>query len=206
MKLIFKMTAISLITFISVLGALGNQVNAESNIANGSYQVPFKVIKDNSDEKSMTNDYMQSPAQVTVTNGQAEVEIVLNNSSWWQSFKVDSGNGYSDVQVISDTSETRIVKFSVNDITSLVNAKIHVIVPDINYDNKYDIRIDFDTSNMGAVSKSAEKEDSASKEGKKETVEKNPQTSDANPLILFSVIAFISGMVLMTQHFIKKRA
>ncbi len=116
--------------------------------ADGEYSVPFIVLKDTGNEQSATAEYMVSPAKVIVQNGKMHVVMTLNNSSWWQYFKVQSGGGFTDVQVLSEdtANDKRVVKFEVKDIEQLVSAKIHVIVtgiPGFTYDNKYDIRFKF---------------------------------------------------------------
>lgn len=122
---------------------------AASPYANGEYSVPFSVLKDKGSEPSATAEYVVSPAKLIVQNGKMHVIMTLNNSSWWQYFKV---NG-ADVQVVSEdtANDKRVVKFEVKDLTQLVGAKIHIIVtgiPGFTYDNKYDIRFKFNSSNI----------------------------------------------------------
>ena len=126
---------------------------AAGKFADGEYSIPFTVLKDTGNEQSTTADYMVSPAKVIVQNDKTYVVVTLNNSSWWQYFKVQSGGGFADVQVLSNdtANDKRVVKFEVNDIDQLVNAKIHIIVsgiPGFSYDNKYDIRFKFSSSNI----------------------------------------------------------
>lgn len=120
---------------------------ANTKFADGEYSVPFTVLKDTGSGQSATAEYVVSPAKVIIQNGKVHVVMTLNNSSWWQYFKVNS----SDVQVLSDNGDKRVVKFPVQDIEQLVNAKIHIIVtgiPGFEYDNKYDIRFKFNSSNI----------------------------------------------------------
>ena len=122
---------------------------AGATFADGDYSVPFTVLKDSGNEQSATADYMVSPAKVKIQNGKATVTVTLNNSSWWQYFKVQG----KDVQVVSEANDKRVVKFDVADLSQPVNAKIHVIVtgiPGFDYDNKYDIRLSFNTSSIPA--------------------------------------------------------
>lgn len=125
------------------------QAAAASPYADGEYTVPFNVLKDTGSETSATAEYVVSPAKLIVQNGKMHVVMTLNNSSWWQYFKV---NG-AEVQVVSEdtANDKRIVKFEVKDLDQLVNAKIHIIVtgiPGFTYDNKYDIRFKFNSSNI----------------------------------------------------------
>lgn len=125
------------------------QAAAASPYADGEYTVPFSVLKDTGSEPSATAEYVVSPAKLIVQNGKMHVVMTLNNSSWWQYFKV---NG-AEVQVVSEdtVNDKRVVKFEVKDINQLVGAKIHIIVtgiPGFNYDNKYDIRFKFNSTNI----------------------------------------------------------
>jgi heme-binding NEAT domain protein len=127
------------------------QKAAAATFADGEYTVPFTVLKDNSNEQSTTADYMVSPAKVQLANDKATVTVTLKNSSWWQYFKVQNGGSFSDVQVVSESGDQRVVRFMVSDLKKPVNAKIHVIVtgiPGFEYDNKYDIRFSFNTSSI----------------------------------------------------------
>lgn len=122
---------------------------AGTTFADGDYTVPFTVLKESGNEQSATADYMVSPAKVKIQNDKATVTVTLNNSSWWQYFKVQG----KDVQVVSEANDKRVVKFDVTDLRQPVKAKIHVIVtgiPGFEYDNKYDIRLSFNTSSIPA--------------------------------------------------------
>lgn len=188
-------------------------VKAASEYADGEYNLPFTVLKDSSDEESMTNDYMTSPAKLVVKDGKNLVQVNLKNSSWWQYFKVQSGGNFVDVTVLSEGNDTELVQFEVQDLDQLLNAKIHVIVPDINYDNKYDIRFKFNTSNLSATAaeetndtgeKEVNKEDKNVVAGKKQEndkvePEKNPKTSDNTPILLLSLVLLGSGFVVVRK-------
>ncbi|GIP62754.1 heme uptake protein IsdC [Virgibacillus pantothenticus] len=202
---------IILITFFSFHA---NQVNAASTYAEGEYNLPFTVLKGDTDERSMTNDYLVSPAKLIVKNGKNLVQITLKNSSWWQSFHVQS----KPVTVVSEGNDTRVVQFEVPDLDQIVNATIHVIVPDIDYDNKYKVRFQFDTSGLAAnqnqatstnedkadnVSAKNEKLDNNQNIGTKQKAEKNPKTSDETPIVLFVVALLASGFILIRKFAVK---
>ncbi|WP_336824508.1 NEAT domain-containing protein [Sporosarcina sp. USHLN248] len=142
--------AVVMVLFLPVMMPMKAEA---ATFADGEYSVPFTVLKDNSNEQSTTADYMVSPAKVQLVNDKATVTVTLKNSSWWQYFKVQNGGSFSDVQVVSESGDTRVVRFTVSDLTKVVNAKIHIIVtgiPGFDYDNKYDIRFNFNTSSIPA--------------------------------------------------------
>lgn len=200
---------IIILTVVSM--AQATPVEGASKYADGEHNLPFTVLKDSSDEASMTNDYLTSPAKLVVKDGKNYVQVSLKNSSWWQYFKVQSGGNYVDVTVLSEGNDTELVQFEVQDLDQLLNAKVHVIVPDINYDNKYDIRFKFDTSSLSVnvadeasntTEKSVEDEKETSsdiqKSGKAEP-EKNPKTSDNAPILLLSLAILASGFIVVRK-------
>lgn len=202
---------IPFIIFIIALFAnnINNLVSAASNYEEGEYSIPFTVLKGDSSETSMTNDYLQSPGKLIVKNNKNIIQLTLKNKSWWQYFKV---NGI-DVTVVSENNgaDTSIVQFEVQELTNIIPAKIHVIVPDINYDNKYDIRFQFDASNIPTAkntsTSSTEENEAPNANGEKDnqdktvqpTVEKNPPTGDQSPIILFSLMLIASSGFVIYQ-------
>src|SRR5699024_7356281 len=172
MKRYFSFILIFLLVFSTILPSV-HTVSAASEgdtakvYADGEYDVPFVILKDTNDEESMTNDYMESPAKVTIEDGKQIVQVTLNNSSWWQYLKTQTAQpgsftdeNFVDAELISEDAEKdrRVVEFEVRDLDEILNAKIHVIVPMINYDNKYDIRFDFDPSEIPLAPEAPEEE------------------------------------------------
>lgn len=210
MKNLYKVTLSLLIVLVTLFPTTQSQgVDAASKYAEGEYSLPFTVLKGDSDEASMTNDYLISPGKLIVQDGKNIVQITLKNSSWWQDFSVAS----SGVTVLSEANDTRVVQFEVGDLEQILNSKIHVIVPDIDYDNKYDVRFKFDTSGLKSAGSNdggaAKKEQSGEKStegqngndntnGEKET-EGNPKTGDHTPIVLLSVGLIASGLILVRK-------
>ena len=219
MRNIFKFLVPVLFVLVTILPfAQSNTVEAASTYADGEYDLPFTVLKGDSDESSMTNDYLVSPAKLIVENGKNNVQLTLKNSSWWQDFTVASGS----VSVISEANDIRVVQFEVGDLDQILNSKIHVIVPDIDYDNKYDVRFQFDTSGLTANGgNEAEKEDNDSNETDKDNengsnsetdedkgstggkAEENPPTGDHSPILLLSVVLLGSGFFLFRRFAVR---
>src|SRR5699024_11776168 len=108
-----------------------------------------------------------------------------------------SVNG-SPVQVVSDSGDTRVVKFSVSDASQPVNMAMHVIVPDL-YDQDHEAQAVFDVGNVPAEAATpADDEDETTpipkKDGDKtegssdKTTDKdveNPPTGDNTPISLY---------------------
>lgn len=202
------------IPLLLALFALTFNINnaAAATYADGEYTLPFTILKGDSDERSMTNGYLSSPGKLIVKDGKNFVQLTLKNSSWWKEFKV----GSQDVTVISEGNDTRAVQFEVQDLNAITNAKIHVIVPNIDYDNKYDIRFKFDTSgisnsgNSETVPKDEQKQSNSVEQTQNKTseqstdnsttgnkkIEKNPPTGDEAPILLLSVVLLASGFIV----------
>src|SRR5690625_224250 len=162
MKRYFSFILIFLLVFSTILPSV-HTVSAASEgdiakvYADGEYELPFEVWQADKDEISVADGYLEKPATLTIKDGKYTVEATLKNSSWWQYFKVASGDEFIDVTEVSKNEEedTVVVQFEVDDIDEILDAKVHIIVtgiPGFEYDNKYDIRFNFDTSDIPLAS------------------------------------------------------
>jgi heme-binding NEAT domain protein len=165
------MVSFLLILFVMLITIVPRTTEAATAYADGEYTIPLEILKDTSDEISATSEYMVSPAKLRIENGKIDAVVTLNNSSWWQYFKTQStqSNSFSDVSNVSEDLEkdTRIIKFEVPDLEQPLHAKIHIIVtgiPGFVYDNKYDIRLKFDSSGIPAAKELPEAEAEAKAE------------------------------------------
>ena len=129
---------------------------AEVTVAqeDASYELPFKVLKEDADEVSVAGNYVHSPAEVKVEDGKTIVYMTLLDSAFWQSLKVQDGDDFVEAEVVSENEEDnkRVVKFELKDVEKVLNAKAHIIVtgvPGIGaYDKTHDIRFQFDGSEV----------------------------------------------------------
>ncbi|SDE60603.1 heme uptake protein IsdC [Paenibacillus sp. UNCCL117] len=123
---------------------------AASALADGTHTVSYVITKAENDSVSMANDYFEKPAALTVKNGDITARIQLNHSKWITVFKTAAGGEFSDAKVVgSDKDEdTRIVQFKIEDLSKPLLSKIHVTVPDIDYDHDYTIRFVFDQKTL----------------------------------------------------------
>ncbi|MGY4110528.1 NEAT domain-containing protein [Aeribacillus sp. SP014] len=127
-----------------------NGGQTRNELADGLYTVEFTVLKNGTEEPSMVNDYVVSPALLTVKNGQLDVAFTLLKSSWITKLQVERNGQYQDVEVRSknEKEDTRVVGFPIEDLSKKVNAKIKVDIPDLQYHNTYDIQIAFDPDSV----------------------------------------------------------
>ncbi|MEB8092347.1 NEAT domain-containing protein [Mammaliicoccus lentus] len=107
--------------------------------------IDYTVSKDTSDEVSYMDQYMEKPAKVSFENGETYVEMTLKSASYWKSFELLDGADPIDVQtVIEDKdSDIKVIKFKVKPGTKKLTSKVHIVVPAVNYDNKYTTYVNF---------------------------------------------------------------
>ncbi|WP_323710934.1 NEAT domain-containing protein [Mammaliicoccus lentus] len=107
--------------------------------------IDYTVSKDTSDEVSYMDQYMEKPAKVSFENGETYVEMTLKSASYWKSFELLDGADPIDVQTVSEDkdSDTKVIKFKVKPGTKKLTSKVHIVVPAVNYDNKYTTYVNF---------------------------------------------------------------
>ncbi|ARF17471.1 heme uptake protein IsdC [Sporosarcina ureae] len=187
---------------------------ASAKIADGTQQLNYQINQPDSTNASIANDYFQKPALVTVTNGSAVVQLTLKNSSWITKFEPAGG-----AEVVNEDlkADTRVVEFSVSDISKPVKIPMKVDVEHINYHHEYTVDLVFE--DKSAVTPPAVKppatttppstntNTSTSTVTKKPTSQvpvKNPQTSDTTPYLLIFVLAG-SAFLLYKTTFRRKQ-
>src|SRR5699024_3079522 len=90
----------------------GNEVSAASQYENGEYSVSLTVLKGDSDEASVANDFISSKAKVIVADGTNTVQITVTQASMLKSLKI----GTSEVKEISSDGETAVLEFKTDDL------------------------------------------------------------------------------------------
>ncbi|MDR5044914.1 NEAT domain-containing protein [Bacillus thuringiensis] len=123
------------------------------NLVDGQYDITFKVLKDKTDEISKMNDYVVNPAKLIVKDGKKYIEMTLKNSAWITKFQTENKELFADAKVVSEdkNANTRVVQFEVEDLFKKLNAKVKVDIDEMNYHHFYDVQIQFDTNNIGAL-------------------------------------------------------
>ena len=183
-----------------------DKVEAATKYQDGEYNVPFTVLKENGSEKSMTNDFMVSPAKFIVKNGQGLIQVTLTNSNYWKGFQVNSGA----VTVLSESNNTRKVQFPVQDLSQTLGGSVHVVVPEMNYDNNYKVIFKFDASNVPLKSNEAAATASGNQSTSGESAagdnmkqEANPPTGDHTHILLFAAMLIGSGLIIFRKKAFK---
>ncbi|MEH7058834.1 NEAT domain-containing protein, partial [Bacillus wiedmannii] len=143
------------------------------NLVDGQYDIPFKVLKDKTNELSKMHDYTVHPAKLIVKDGKKYIEMTLKNSAWITKFQTENNSLFADAKVVSEdkNANTRVVQFEVSDLFAKLNAKVKVDINEMNYHHFYDVQIQFDTNNIGALGTI------------KEDPKKDPKNDPNNPVI-----------------------
>ncbi|KAA0787068.1 heme uptake protein IsdC [Bacillus sp. BPN334] len=221
-----------IITFVCMLAFLVMPYGkASAQLADGTYDINYVIQKAENDSASMANDYFEKPAKLVVKNGEMRVQIPMNHSAWITEFKAPENGNFVDAKVVSkdESADKRTVEFKIDDLSKPAAAKIHVVVPNVNYDHNYTIRFAFDadvkavggenkvitatknndqTKTDTKVKEEVKKEESkeANKEANKGTNESgkaektdNPKTGDEARIGLFAALILISGVFLIRK-------
>ncbi|MBP2078636.1 heme uptake protein IsdC [Oceanobacillus polygoni] len=235
MKRVLTVLLIICFAFLS----LSINVSAATDLADGTYTVDYTILHADNDSASIANDYWNKPATVTIDGDTTTVQLTLNHSTWITEYQTPSGGGFSDVRVVSTNEgnaepgdNTRVVEFTVDNLAEIIPAKIHVIVPDIDYDHNYTIRHSFDLNSATLISGGESSEDDSdlstsstdsnatnensndndntsesatdsNEAGAGKTVE-NPPTSDSSLITWATLLLVVSGLYLVSRVVMKR--
>lgn len=168
------------------------QISAQ--LTDGTHSVKYQVNKPESNSASIANDYFVKPAKVTVKNGVATVQITLKNSAWISKFQPPGGA----IVVSEDKSaDTRIVQFTVKDLSKPVVAAMKIDIDDINYHHEYSVSLVFNDAITANVAPTSNATTSL------ESQVSNPQTGDATPYLL--ILAFAGSAFLLYRNKIQRK-
>lgn len=100
----------------------------------------FKVMTEDKSKVSTMADYMTDKVKEIKVDGKQYAEFTLKSPEYWKELKI---NGIVPT-VISETKDQRIVRIPLEDFTKELKVESHIVVAQINYDNKYVTYIVFD--------------------------------------------------------------
>lgn len=176
--------------------------NASAAIADGSYQINYEMKEASSDNTSIADGYFTKPATLTVENGAQYIQFTVTSAEMVKSLSAPSG----PVTVVSDSGDTRTVKFRVDgDLSNPVKMSMHVVVPEEalpgGYDMNHTTRAVFDVSGLPTAG-AGEATDTNNAESNSETTgagkaEENPPTGDSSSIALFTLLLAGSGIALI---------
>ncbi|MDY0410499.1 NEAT domain-containing protein [Virgibacillus soli] len=166
------------------------------DIADGTYKINYEMKEAGSNSTSIADGYFSKPATLTVKNGVKHIQLTVTSSKMIKSLSAPSG----PVDVVSDSGDTRTVKFRVDgNLSQPVNMEMHIVVPDL-YDMTHTARAVFDVSGLPtAGDSSSDVNEKKSDDGAVATggAEENPPTGDDSSIILYAslLLAAVIGMV-----------
>ncbi|RKD22926.1 hypothetical protein BEP19_11885 [Ammoniphilus oxalaticus] len=144
---------------LCILCFMTSHVKAITQLANGSYSIQLKALKENSSEESRVQQSIEPNGELKVKDGKAVASITMKDSSDITHFKVEQQGAMRDVKVIESNAEnnTRVVEFEVTDITQPVKAwvDIYIELPGLTYDQDYTIQLKFDPNSLRKIASSA---------------------------------------------------
>ncbi|AJP22273.1 TPA: LPXTG-anchored heme-scavenging protein IsdA [Staphylococcus aureus] len=159
MKKITMGTASIILGSLVYFGADSQQANAATEATNAtnnqstqvsqatSQPINFQVQKDGSSEKSHMDDYMQHPGKVIKQNNKYYFQTVLNNASFWKEYKFYNANNQElATTVVNDDkkADKRTINVAVEPGYKSLTTKVHIVVPQINYNHRYTTHLEFE--------------------------------------------------------------
>lgn len=118
-----------------------------------AYPLYFTTVHATSDTFSAVESYFLKPATVTASGGSTYVSFTIKDSSIIKEFQVKTGGQYIDATVLSENTanNTRVVTFKADSLSALLDAKVHIAIPEQNYDRMHDIRLNLNNVDNGAL-------------------------------------------------------
>ncbi|SFR24152.1 MULTISPECIES: NEAT domain-containing protein [unclassified Paenibacillus] len=118
--------------------------SAPPTLADGTYSINFNALDATKDQASRMAQYLVSPGTLTVLKGQKEVSFTIKDSTTVTEFKTEQNGTLTDADIVSEdkTANTRVVKFKVANLDTVLNAQVHILMGTYSADHK--IRLKFD--------------------------------------------------------------
>ncbi|MGM2511795.1 leucine-rich repeat domain-containing protein [Bacillus cereus group sp. BceL035] len=122
-------------------------------LEDGTYDAVIKAYKDKTNEESMAAVYIKNP-KLTIVNGKKIVTATLSDSDFFQYLKTEdihTPGVFHDVKVISEDKKkngTKVIQFEVGELGKRYNMQMHIYIPTMAYDNKYQVQFEVNTLNL----------------------------------------------------------
>ncbi|MGE6591235.1 NEAT domain-containing leucine-rich repeat protein [Bacillus mycoides] len=151
------------------------KIEANQSLAAASdrtYDTEIKIYKDQKDEPSMVSQYIKNP-KVAIEDGKKIVTVTIQDSDYFQYLRIEDRNQpgvFHDVKVLSEDKRkngTKVVQFEIGEFEQKHNMQMHIFIPAIGYDHKYQVQFEIKDPTVGE--KETEKPDDNSNSGNTET-------------------------------------
>ncbi|MED2749148.1 NEAT domain-containing protein [Bacillus thuringiensis] len=122
-------------------------------LKDGTFDAVIKAYKDKTNEESMAAVYIKDP-KLTIENGKKIVTATLSDSDFFQYLKTEdihTPGVFHDVKVISEDKKkngTKVIQFEVGELGKRYNMRMHIYIPTMAYDNKYQVQFEVNTLNL----------------------------------------------------------
>ncbi|MGG0205718.1 leucine-rich repeat domain-containing protein [Bacillus mycoides] len=122
-------------------------------LEDGTYDAVIKAYKDKTNEESMAAVYIKNP-KLTIENGKKIVTATLSDSDFFEYLKtedIDTPGVFHDVKVISEDKKkngTKVIQFEVGELGKRYNMQMHIYIPTMAYDNKYQVQFEVNALNL----------------------------------------------------------
>lgn len=137
-----------------------------------TYDTEIKIYKDQKDEPSMVSQYIKNP-KVAIEDGKKIVTVTVQDSDYFQYLRIEDRNQpgvFHDVKVLSEDKRkngTKVVQFEIGEFEKKHNMQMHILIPAIGYDHKYQVQFEIKDPTLGE--KETGKPDDDSNSGNTET-------------------------------------
>ncbi|WP_171056342.1 NEAT domain-containing protein [Paenibacillus sinopodophylli] len=118
----------------------------DSGLANGQYSINVKILKFGTEQDSVMQSYINPNAKLIVSGSSNVIHLTIKQDKEITGLKFNGAN----VSVVSRNVEqnTRVVSFSVSDLSKVVNGWVKIDWPEMDYFHEYDIQIKFDQTSI----------------------------------------------------------
>ncbi|HDR7688070.1 TPA: leucine-rich repeat domain-containing protein [Bacillus toyonensis] len=122
-------------------------------LEDGTYDAVIKAYKDKTNEESMAAVYIKDP-KLTIENGKKIVTATLSDGDFFQYLKTEdihTPGVFHDVKVISEDKKkngTKVIQFEVGELGKRYNMQMHIYIPTMAYDNKYQVQFEVNALNL----------------------------------------------------------
>ncbi|PHC65069.1 NEAT domain-containing protein [Bacillus wiedmannii] len=122
-------------------------------LEDGTYDAVMKAYKDKTNEESMAAVYIKDP-KLTIENGKKILTATLSDSDFFKYLKTEdihTPGVFHDVTVISEDKKkngTKVIQFEVGELGKRYNMQMHIYIPTMAYDNKYQVQFEVNALNL----------------------------------------------------------
>lgn len=126
--------------------------NPDQGLANGEYSIGVRILKIGTEQTSVMQDYIYSPAKLIVSGSSKTIHLTLKQDKEITALKFNGAN----VSVVSRNAEqnTRVVSFPVADLSKVTEGWVKIDWPAMDYFHEYSIQFKFDEASIRPYSSS----------------------------------------------------